>query len=105
MHHATMCKMRQSEAISRLRAAGERVQAGGVRALYLFGSVARDEATPESDLDVFVDPDYERFGFVELIRLEAMLSSELGLPVDLTTRDGLHPDLRAGIERDAIRVL
>ena len=97
--------MRQSEAMTRLRAASERMQDSGVRALYLFGSVARDEATSESDIDVFIDPDYDNFGFVELIRLEAMLSSELGLPVDLTTRDGLHPDLRAGIEREAIRVI
>lgn len=97
--------MDRSDAIARLKGAGQRLQDAGIRALYLFGSVARDEAGAESDVDVFVDPDYDRFGFVELLRAEAMLSAELGTRVDLTTRDGLHPLLRPGIEREAIRVV
>ncbi len=97
--------MERSAAITRLRSTSERLHEAGIRALYLFGSVARDEAGQQSDVDLFVDPDYERFGFVELLRAEAMLSAELGRPVDLTTREGLHPLLRAKIEKDAIRVL
>lgn len=97
--------MGRSEAIARLSASTDRLRAAGIRALYLLGSVARDEATDASDIDLFVDPDYEQFGFVEWLRTEALLSAELGCPVDLTTRAGLHPLLRAEIERDAIRVL
>lgn len=97
--------MERLETLARLRNAGERLQETGVLALYLFGSLARDEAGQDSDVDLFVDPDYERFGFVELLRAEAMLSAELGRRVDLTTREGLHPLLRAEIEREAIRVL
>lgn len=96
--------MRRDRAIDQLRSHAGRIQSFGVTALYLFGSTARDEAGPESDVDLFVDPDYERFGFVELIRLEAMLAQDLGRPVDLTTREGLHPLLRADIERDAVKV-
>ena len=97
--------MERSDAIERLCTASEHLREAGVVALYLFGSVARDEAGQGSDVDLFLDSDYERFGFVELLRTEAMLSAELGCPVDLTTREGLHPHLRAEIERAAIRLL
>ena len=96
--------MDRTETISRLNDARGRLHEVGVDALYLFGSFARDEGRTESDVDVFVDPDYARFGYVELIRAEALLRERLGRPVDLTTRDGLHPVLREGIEREAIRV-
>ena len=74
-------------------------------ALYLFGSAARDELNDRSDIDVFID--YDRagsFSFVELIRLETFLASACGRDVDLGTRNGLHDELRAEIERTAVRV-
>ncbi|MFE1600737.1 nucleotidyltransferase family protein [Methylobacterium sp. ID0610] len=73
--------------------------------LSLFGSVVRDEAGEGSDVDLFGDPDSDRFGFVELIRLEEWLTQELGCAVDPTTREGSHPDPRPVIEREAIRIL
>jgi uncharacterized protein len=97
--------MRRDDVIRRLRASETELRGAGIRGLWLFGSVARDEARDGSDVDLFVDPDYERFGFVELIRIEEWLAHDLGSPVDLTTRDGLHPYLRPSIEREAIRVL
>jgi uncharacterized protein len=98
--------MSRDQALRQLRAESERIKRFGVTALYLFGSTARDEAGPDSDVDLFVDPDsnYDRFGFVELFRLEAMLADGLGRPVDLTTREGLHPRLRPDIEREAVQV-
>ncbi|WP_245930835.1 nucleotidyltransferase family protein [Methylobacterium radiodurans] len=51
-----------------MRASEAELRRSGVQHLWLFGSVARDEARDGSDVDVFVDPDCERFGFVELIR-------------------------------------
>lgn len=97
--------MQRSEVIARLTERAGHLQDAGILALYLFGSVARDEAGLDSDVDLFVDPQYERFGFVELIRTETYLAQALGCRVDLTTREGLHPHLRAEIEREAIRVL
>lgn len=97
--------MQRSEAITRLAGTAPRLREAGIVALYLFGSVARDQAGSDSDVDVFVDPDYGRFGFVELFRAEALLAEALGRRVDMTTREGLHPTLRAGIEGEAIRVL
>ena len=76
----------------------------GVRSLYLFGSAARDEAREHSDIDLFIDPDYDRLGFVELHALEQRLSDSLGRPVELSTRKSLHPLMRPEIERGAIKV-
>jgi uncharacterized protein len=77
----------------------------GATGLFLFGSGARDALLPMSDIDLFVD--YNRdgtFDFVRLCRLEEFLTARLGTPVDLGTRDGLHPALRPEIERSSIRV-
>ena len=48
--------MRRDEVIARLKQTEPALKAFGVAALYLFGSHARDEAGPNSDIDVFVDP-------------------------------------------------
>jgi len=53
--------MRRDEAISRLRAAEPDIRAFGVRNLYIFGSVARDDADGASDIDVFVEPSTAAF--------------------------------------------
>lgn len=76
----------------------------GATGMYLYGSASRGEETPASDLDIFVDVDRERFGFVELIRLKEAAERIVGRRVDLTTREGLHPALRDDIERAAVRV-
>jgi hypothetical protein len=96
--------MTRAETLSVLRDRAAELQARGVTGLYLFGSSARSEAGEQSDVDLFVDYDPERFDFVELIRLRERLSQALGRPADLTTREGLHPQLRPQIEAEAIRV-
>lgn len=95
----------RDEIIRRIRARAEAVRASGATALFIYGSRARGEPGPDSDLDVFVDFDRERFGFVELVALEDMLSRELGIKVQLGTHDALHPMLKESIENDAVRVL
>jgi predicted nucleotidyltransferase len=97
--------MERAAVIDALRHCRDDLRPLGVSSLYLYGSTARDEAGPDSDVDVFVDPDYDHFSVVELIRLEEMLTGALGRKVDVTTREGLHPLLRHEIERDAIKVL
>ena len=73
--------------------------------LYLFGSLAQDEAKPGSDLDLFIDYDpNSRFNALDLVGIKQFLEDELGVEVDITTRDGLHPMLRADIEQSALRV-
>jgi predicted nucleotidyltransferase len=75
----------------------------GVRDLSVFGSVARDEATETSDLDVLVDFDGPASlrGFVGL---KLWLEESLGVRVDLVRRGAIKPRLRARIEAEAQRV-
>jgi predicted nucleotidyltransferase len=81
------------------------IRARGGQALYLFGSHARDEAGPDSDIDVFIDKDKSRhFGFDEFMDIYFLLRERLGERVDYGTREGLSPALLAEIEREAIRI-
>ena len=97
--------MRKQDAVEALRGQADEVKARGVTALYLFGSMARDESLAASDLDLFVDYDQGgRFSLVDLVGVKQLLERRLGVPVDLTTRDSLDPLLRSGIEASAERV-
>lgn len=75
----------------------------GVRRLALFGSVARGEATPASDVDVLVEFDgaatsRRYFG------LQFYIEDLLGRPVDLVTTKALRAELRPAIEAEAVDV-
>jgi predicted nucleotidyltransferase len=97
--------MNRREAIAKLQTHAEAVKALGATSLYLFGSVARDEAKMRSDLDLFIDYDPEgKFSLLELVGIKLLLEQRLGVRADVTTRDSLHPLLRADIEQSALRV-
>lgn len=75
----------------------------GVTRLALFGSMARDESHPGSDVDVVVSFDgpatsRRYFG------VQFYLEDALGCPVDLVTDKALRPELRPFIEREAVNV-
>lgn len=89
--------------IALIRAHREEIDAFGVRSLALFGSVARDEAGPESDIDVLVEFDGPTH-FKPYMRLKFLLEDVLGRRVDLVTRKGLHPELRESVETEALLV-
>lgn len=97
--------MNRDVAIAALAARADALRAKGAASAYLFGSTVRDEARPDSDLDIFIDIAPGRpFSLFDLLKIQHFLEDELGHDVDLTTRDSLHPLLRADIERDAVRV-
>ena len=99
--------MKRDEALSRLRRQAPALRAVGVRGLSLFGSTARDEAGPESDIDVLVDVDFDanpRFGLLALIGVQHSLADQLGQPVHATFNGPMTEALRASIARDAIDV-
>ena len=97
--------MNRADAISRLDAHSDTLKAMGSTELYMFGSTARDAASPTSDLDLFVEYDQKgRFNAFDLVGMKLLLEKVLSLPVDLTTRDGLHTMLKADIEQAAVRV-
>lgn len=75
----------------------------GVRALAVFGSIARNEGTTKSDVDILIefDPKKGLFFFVELKKyLEELLDCE----VDLVTKSALHPALKKRILEEAKHV-
>jgi uncharacterized protein len=95
--------MRRDAIIAKLKEAEPALRAHGAAALYLFGSHARDEARPDSDVNVFIDKEPSRkFGFDEFMNIYFLL--QVGGDVDYGTREGLHPVLRPDIEREAVRV-
>lgn len=97
--------MNKQDVIGRLKQNAEELKARGVVALYLFGSLSRDEAVETSDIDLFIDSEpTERFSLLDLVNLHQHLETALGARVDLTTRDSLHPMLRREIEQSAIQV-
>lgn len=94
----------RDEAISRLRALEPELRARGVASLYLFGSVARGEAGPGSDIDVFADLDSPRRLGWEYFGIGPFLSERMGRPVDFMSRGSLHEALKPRIEGSAVRV-
>lgn len=97
--------MNSTEAIATLRQCADAVRGMGATALYLYGSTVRDEATDTSDIDLFLDYDpASRFNAFDLVGIKLMLEGQLHRRIDLTTRDGLHPRLRASIEQTATRI-
>ncbi len=64
--------------------------------LRVFGSVARGEERPDSDLDVIVDFEKPK-GLLTLIRLERRLAKVFGRRVDLVTEPGLSPHIRESV--------
>ena len=62
----------------------------GVRALSIFGSIARDEGSKTSDIDILIDFDSKK-GLFLFVRLKKYLEQLLNCEVDLVTKSALHP--------------
>ena len=74
-----------------------------VKSISVFGSVVRDEARPDSDVDILVE--FEpgaRIGFFTFARLQRRLSDVLERPVDLVTPDALHKAMKNRILKEAV---
>jgi predicted nucleotidyltransferase len=71
----------------------------GVSSLAVFGSFARDEATPDSDLDLLVSFAV-RIGLLRMVALERELSELVGRKVDLQTEAALSPYIRDQILKE-----
>lgn len=65
----------------------------------IFGSVARGEATDQSDIDLLVEFS-QRKSLLALVRLEREISTALGKKVDLLTEAAISPYLRERVRRD-----
>ncbi|MFK5925029.1 MAG: nucleotidyltransferase family protein [Desulfuromusa sp.] len=96
--------MRREEAIEQLaNNLTELRNQYGVANLSIFGSVARNQANADSDLDVLIDFATTP-GLLRYIELKTHLEDLLGVPVDIVTRKALKRQLRDTILSEAIRV-
>ncbi|NJK55713.1 MAG: nucleotidyltransferase family protein [Pleurocapsa sp. SU_5_0] len=94
--------MRQQEALVLLVSHQNTLKTFGVKSLMVFGSVARDEARTDSDVDLLVEFDHP-VGLFTFVRLKRYLEQILESSVDLGTPDSLKPYLREPVFREAIR--
>jgi predicted nucleotidyltransferase len=77
----------------------------GITHLAVFGSVARGDATEDSDIDLVVEIDETRkFSLLDLIGVEHNFGDLSGRKVDVLTRRSLDSDLVAEVEKDAVHV-
>ena len=95
--------MRRDEVLKVLESHMAEFQRFGVTSLRLFGSVARDEASDDSDVDLLVGFDKSP-GFSSFMKLRILLEDLLDAEVDLVTENGLRDRVRPYIEKEAIRV-
>ncbi len=96
--------MKRDTAIKRLKKCKRAIKQLGATSLYLFGSTARNQAKPTSDIDIMIDYDASRFSLIELMTIQDFIRKRLGLPVDVIPRDCLKPSVRIATEKEAIKV-
>ncbi len=81
----------------------ELVKRFGVTRLALFGSMVRDEAKNDSDIDIIVSFDGPATS-EKYFGVQFLLEDHLGLPVDLVTEKAMRVELRPFIEQEAVNV-
>jgi hypothetical protein len=92
--------------VAELRTHATEIRERGVVSLAIFGSRARGDARPDSDLDVLIAYDPEQaLTLYDLVRIERLLEDITGLDVHVSTREGFRADRLGRILRDAISVL
>lgn len=94
--------MQRQEALTILLNHQSTLKNFGVKSLLLFGSVARDEARTDSDVDLLVEFD-QPVGLFTFVRLKRYLEEILETSVDLGTPDSLKSYLREPVLREAVR--
>jgi predicted nucleotidyltransferase len=93
-----------ADVLGRLRLLETKLRARGVDALWVFGSVARGDARPDSDVDLAIDfrPD-TRASLFEIVRLKEEIEQALGRPVDIGQRSAMIAQVAVAAERDLVR--
>ena len=95
--------MNSQEALAILLANRDALRARGVRHAALFGSVARGQARPGSDLDILVALDPEaKLGIFEYVGIKRFIAALFEASVDVVDRAALKPHVRPSAESDAI---
>ncbi|MBN1586563.1 MAG: nucleotidyltransferase family protein [Candidatus Omnitrophica bacterium] len=95
--------MSREEVLRTLKECEAEFRSHRVKSLALFGSVARDEARQDSDIDILVEFEgtatYDRY-----FRLKSLLEDRLNTQVDLVTRNGVRKELLPEVDGEAVYV-
>jgi predicted nucleotidyltransferase len=100
---ANLAAMQRDDILARLREKQADLRARGVTHAALFGSIARGEGGPESDIDILVEIDPNApVGLFEYVAITQYISDLFLNRVDVSNRRQLKPFVRPQAERDAI---
>lgn len=91
----------KQELIELIQSHDAELKAFGVKRLGLFGSFVRNESKPESDVDLLIELETGRYGFVNFSRLWFFLEDLFGRKVDLLTPESLSPYIGPHILKEA----
>jgi predicted nucleotidyltransferase len=95
--------MDRQDIIARLRENDAALRKRGVRHAALFGSCARGEERPDSDVDIMIEVDPSaRIGVYEYVAIKDYIAGLFDTRVDVVRRDRLRPFVRPAATGDAI---
>jgi predicted nucleotidyltransferase len=94
--------VRRAEAIEFFSTHRDDLRRLGISSLLVIGSVARDQARPDSDLDLIAEFD-RPVGYLGLARVQHELERLIGCRIDLATPGMIRPEFRDRVCAEAIR--
>ncbi len=96
--------MSRAEVLAALRTHEQELRTAGVTRLSLFGSAARNEAAPASDVDLLAAFDKDRrLSLLDIIHIQNQIAQLIGTPVDLIEEGTLKPRVQAAVEPELVR--
>jgi predicted nucleotidyltransferase len=96
--------MNRTQVLATLRAHERELKDAGVVRLSLFGSAARGDAGPDSDVDLLAAFDKSRrLSLLDLVGIELRLADLLGVRVDLSEEGTLKPRVQQSVKAEAVR--
>lgn len=102
LHPSEVDKLTSEEVLAALKANRAKIHDFGVREMGLFGSYARNEQTPESDIDVLVEFSKGRKSFHAYMQLKLFLERIFKRKVDLIIKEAVRPELKRSILKSVI---